>query len=78
MAMKMPVVDIGKCTLCGGCVEVAPQVFRLNSALGFIEVVDLDEYPVEDVDEAIRLCPVDCIEWSDDGALEGGRGKALP
>ena len=67
MAMRMPVVDIGRCTLCGGCVEVAPQVFRLNGALGFIEVVDLEVYPVEDVDEAIRLCPEDCIAWSDDG-----------
>jgi ferredoxin len=67
MVKKMPVVDIGRCTMCGGCFVVAPLVFRLNSDFGFIEVVDLEEYPVEDVDEAIRLCPVDCIEWSDDG-----------
>jgi ferredoxin len=63
MADKIPTVDIGRCTLCGGCVEVAPQVFRYNNGFGYIEVVELENYPVEQVDEAIKICPVDCIEW---------------
>ena len=61
--MKIPVVDVVACTLCMGCVEVSPQVFRLNDALGMIEVVDLDLYPRDLVDEAIKYCPEDAIQW---------------
>jgi ferredoxin len=60
--MKIPVVDIAACTLCMGCVEVCPEVFRLNEALGFIEVADLESYPEELVAEAIKYCPEDAIE----------------
>jgi len=63
MADKIPIVDIGRCTLCGGCVEVAPKVFRYNNGFGYIEVIELENYPEEEVDEAIKICPVDCIEW---------------
>lgn len=65
MVRKYPVVDIGKCTLCGGCIEVAPNVFRFNKSLGIVEVVDLEKYPEIEVDEAIKNCPVDCIEWDE-------------
>ena len=64
--MKRPVVDIGICTLCMGCVEVCPQVFQFNENAGYIHVVDLDAYPVDLVDEAIKYCPEDCIDWEDD------------
>ena len=63
---KYPVVDIGKCTLCGGCVSVAPTVFRYNECLNFIEVKEHVVYPQKEVDEAIKNCPVDCIEWVED------------
>ena len=61
--MKRVVVDIGTCTVCMGCVELCPQVFRLNENTGYIEVIDLDEYPEDLVNEAIKYCPQDCIEW---------------
>lgn len=60
--MKVPVVDIGTCTLCMGCVEVCPEVFRVNDA-GYIEVVEMESYPEAAVDEAIKYCPEDCISW---------------
>jgi ferredoxin len=60
--MRIPVVDIGTCTLCGGCLEVCPEVFSLNEA-GFIQVADLDLYPETEVAEAIMYCPEDCITW---------------
>ena len=60
--MKRPDLDIGACTLCMGCVEVCPEVFRFNDA-GYIEVIDLQEYSEKDIDEAIMLCPEDCISW---------------
>lgn len=63
--MKKPVVDIGECTLCMGCVEVCPSVFSLNDA-GYIQVADLSEYPEAEVEEAIKYCPEDCIYWADE------------
>jgi ferredoxin len=61
---RRPVVDPGACSLCEGCIAVCPSVFRLNDA-GFIEVVELDDYPLDDVNEAIKNCPEDCIEWEE-------------
>ncbi|MEE4608544.1 MAG: ferredoxin [Desulfobacteraceae bacterium] len=63
MALR-PVVDLGACSLCEGCIAVCPSVFRLNDA-GFIEVVELDDYPQDEVNEAIKNCPEDCIEWEE-------------
>jgi ferredoxin len=63
--MKIPVVDIGSCTLCMGCVDSCPEVFRYNDA-GYIEIVELPAYPEKEVDEAIMFCPEDCIAWSDE------------
>jgi ferredoxin len=34
--------------------------------MGHIEVVDLAEYPEDEVDEAIKYCPEDCIYWEED------------
>ncbi len=62
--MKVPVVELSECILCGVCEDACPQVFRLNEA-GFIEVAELNAYPQEDVDEAIRTCPKDCIYWEE-------------
>ncbi len=60
--MKTPVVDLSDCSLCGGCIDVSPSVFRMNE-VGYIEVIDLPSYPEEEVDEAIKYCPEDCILW---------------
>ena len=62
---KVPVVDIGQCSLCGGCIEVCPTVFRLNEA-GYVEVAELECYPDAGVEEAIKYCPEDCIWWEDE------------
>lgn len=58
-----PVIEYGLCILCEGCIEVAPTVFFLNREKGFIEVADMKKYPQQLVDEAIKLCPADCISW---------------
>ena len=63
--MRHPVVDIGVCNLCGGCIEVCPEVFILNENTGFVEVVDRESYPEDDVDESIKNCPLDCINWEE-------------
>jgi ferredoxin len=63
---RIPVIDLGRCTECGGCIEVAPTVFRYNTETGMMEVIDLVQYPVDLVDEAIKNCPEDCITWETD------------
>ena len=60
--MKVPIVELSECIVCGVCVETCPQVFRLNDA-GYIEVIELVVYPETDVNDAIKYCPVDCIHW---------------
>ena len=60
---KVPVVDLSECIECDCCVEICPEVFRCNLAMGYIEVSDLEEYPEEAVQEAIKMCPADCIGW---------------
>jgi ferredoxin len=58
-----PVIDLGRCNRCEGCIEIAPEVFYYNKETGLIEIIDLPEYPVEKVNEAIKNCPEDCISW---------------
>lgn len=60
--MKIPVVDLSCCTLCEICVDVAPHAFTINGA-DFVEVLPLDDYSDEDIHEAIKNCPKDCITW---------------
>ena len=64
MAKKIPVVELSDCKLCEVCVEACPSVFRINDA-GYVEVADLSEYPEQEVKEAIKNCPVDCIYWAE-------------
>ncbi|MBU8849241.1 MAG: ferredoxin [Desulfobacterales bacterium] len=60
--MKTPVVELSSCILCEICVELAPHAFAINDA-GFVEVRYLDNYSDEDIHEAIKNCPKDCITW---------------
>ncbi len=62
--MKIPVIDLSQCDDCEACIEVCPSVFRRNEA-GYIEVVDVAEYREDEVDEAIKNCPADCITWEE-------------
>jgi ferredoxin len=60
--VKVPVIDLSECVDCEACLELYPTVFRRNDA-GYIEVINLPEYPVEEVEECIKNCPADCITW---------------
>jgi ferredoxin len=62
--MTTPVIDQGRCNLCEGCIASCPEVFSLGEN-GRIEVADLEVYPRDCVDEAIKYCPRDCIVWEE-------------
>lgn len=62
---KYPSIDLGFCSDCRGCIEVAPQVFKFNPATGLMEIIECSEYPVDLVNEAIKNCPEKCIVWED-------------
>ena len=62
--MRVPVSAMNACTLCGGRYEIYPELFRLNDA-GFIEVAEMECYPEDEVDDAIKHCPQDCIHWEE-------------
>ena len=62
--MKVPAIDLGECIDCEACIEACPNVFRRND-VGYIEVIDLLEYPEDEVDEAIKNCTADCIVWEE-------------
>jgi ferredoxin len=61
--MKKPLVELSDCISCGVCAEVSPNVFRLSDA-GYIEITELAAYPEDEVNEAIKYCPTDCIRWT--------------
>ena len=52
-----PEIDLSTCNGCGGCIEIAPEIFRFNDAFGFLEVMELDYYNLKLVEEAIKNCP---------------------
>jgi len=60
--MKKPLVELSDCIACGVCVEVSPAVFTLNDA-GYIETTESETYPEDEVNDAIKYCPTDCISW---------------
>ena len=62
--MKNPEVDLSECSICGICVDLCPTTFQINDA-GYVEVIHSDDYGGEDVDEAIKNCPSDCISWKE-------------
>lgn len=62
---RILIIDIGRCSDCYGCIEIAPNVFRVNEATGRMEVVDMKTYPEDIILEAIKNCPKDCIYWEE-------------
>ena len=63
---RVPVIDRAECTDCESCLSLCPALFRRNEDTGHIEVVDISEYPEDQVREAMSICPGKCIELLED------------
>lgn len=58
-----PFVDQDVCISCNLCVDMVPEVFRMN-ADGVAEVFNPTGAPEGKIQEAIDSCPVACISWA--------------
>ena len=61
---KIPYVDQNECTGCELCMEMCPEVFRMNEE-GLSEAYNREGAPEEKIQDAIDNCPVECISWKD-------------
>ena len=59
----IPVIELGECRQCEVCIATSPLIFRRNVNGGYIEVIEMVDYPIAQVNEAIKYCPLDCISW---------------
>ena len=64
---RIPAIDVSECTDCESCLDLCPSIFKRNEETGHIEVVELPEYPEEEIREIMNCCPGDCITWEEIG-----------
>ncbi len=60
--MNRPTINLSDCVLCEICVELCPEIFKINEA-GFIEILDIKEYDQDCIKEAAKNCPENCISF---------------
>ncbi|HEY8809193.1 MAG TPA: ferredoxin [Solirubrobacterales bacterium] len=58
----IPVVDPNECSAHGDCVEIAPEVFRLDDDVAVV----IGTGPFEKILEAAEVCPAVAISVVDD------------
>ena len=61
--MKTVTLDQDECIGCGSCEEICSDVFRLNPDTDKAEVIKPQGGPEDLIQEAVEVCPVDCIVW---------------
>ncbi|MDD2487803.1 MAG: ferredoxin [Candidatus Gracilibacteria bacterium] len=63
MKIRIPKV-INNCVGCGACVSISPDVFEMNMD-GLSQVIENKSYEDKNVDDAIKICPVNAIKWTE-------------
>ncbi len=53
------------CLGCEACVEICPEVFRMNEETEKSEVIKAEGGPEEQIQEAMDSCPAECIDWEE-------------
>jgi ferredoxin len=62
----IPAVDPNECSAHGDCVEIAPEIFRLDDDFAVV----IGNGPVEKILEAAEACPAVAISVVDDATGE--------
>jgi ferredoxin len=62
----IPAVDPNECSAHGDCVEIAPEIFRLDEDFAVV----IGNGPVEKILEAAEACPAVAISVVDDATGE--------
>ena len=60
--MKSIIIDTYLCNGCATCVEMCPDVFRLDDLTGKAELVSIEPEVTAAVYQAAAYCPEKCIE----------------
>lgn len=60
--MKEIIIDSYRCSGCGTCVEMCPEVFRLDSLTEKAELVAATLAVTDAVYQAAAFCPEKCIQ----------------
>lgn len=63
LSKRIPVIDLAECTDCESCISLRPDVFKRNPDTGCIEVAELSDYPENEIEQVMSMCPGDCISW---------------
>ena len=58
-------IDTPECVGCETCVELCPEVFRMDADTEKSEVILPTGGPEDCIQEAMDACPVTCIHWKD-------------
>ncbi|WP_027179107.1 ferredoxin [Maridesulfovibrio bastinii] len=61
---RQVVIDTDECIGCEACVETCPNVFSMGPG-GFAMVVNSEGASEEEINEAIDMCPANCISFED-------------
>jgi ferredoxin len=60
---KVPDIDRWECTDCESCINLLPDIFKRNEETGCIEVAEVTDYPEEEIQRVMSMCPGHCIAW---------------
>jgi ferredoxin len=60
---RNPLIDRSECAGCESCISLCPDIFKRNPETECIEVAELPDYPKEEIQQVMSMCPGDCITW---------------
>ncbi len=58
-------IDSDECIGCESCVEICPEVFEFDEETEKAKVIMPTGGPEDLIEEAIEVCPVECIYWEE-------------
>ena len=61
MSLCNPVIDSYECNGCEACVELCPDVFRINEVTDKAETIHVQVEKSDALLEAVAYCPEKCI-----------------